>query len=180
MKKLLLALTVITALLSCETADKVSFQDGFKVVIIQDCEYIKCPVYGGYNLTHMPNCSNHHRYTLVQGDSPRVSGYHPEVDLISNDSIHVNWYSNAIEPFYDGEGNVIPYRAVKLLVDAQFVKMTSAEEDTIKKHFYFYKYKSATLNVKMPPLEKRCTEYNKNGSWCRNWSRTDSEYCWNH
>lgn len=38
-------------------------------------------------------------------------------------------------PFYDGEGNVIPYRAVDSLVRAQFVHESMVGRDTISKYF---------------------------------------------
>lgn len=39
-------------------------------------------------------CSKYDKYTLIQSDSPNLPNYHPEIDLISNDTIYVNWYSN--------------------------------------------------------------------------------------
>lgn len=38
-------------------------------------------------------------------------------------------------PFYDVEGNAIPYHAVDSLVRSQFVHETSAGRDTISKYF---------------------------------------------
>lgn len=38
-------------------------------------------------------------------------------------------------PFYDGDGNVIPYHAVDSLVRAQFVHESAAGRDTISKYF---------------------------------------------
>ena len=82
---------------------------------------------------------NNNKYTLTQPDSPHLPNYHPEIDLISNDTIYVNWYSNDKEPFYDGEGNVIPDKIVRLFVQSQFVKMTKPETDSVNKYFYFNK-----------------------------------------
>jgi len=45
------------------------------------------------NITNIANKSAN-KYTLIQSDSPNVPNYHPEIDLISNDTIYVNWYSN--------------------------------------------------------------------------------------
>ena len=63
---------------------------------IEGCEYIG-NVYGGNGdfMTHSGRCKNHgNKYTLIQSDSPHLPNYHPEIDLISNDTIYVNWYSN--------------------------------------------------------------------------------------
>ena len=40
------------------------------------------------------------------------------------------------EIFYDGNGEVIPVEAVRLLVQSQFVVMDAPEWDTINKYFY--------------------------------------------
>jgi len=168
-------------------------------------------------------------------------------------SLYFNLSSPVAVTYYDGEGNVIPDRAVELLVEAQFVAMTKEELDEIRKYFYFYEnilipdgitsdsthpdiltaYKDSTGSVdlrllkpgtkeftltmtgtpafngthpeidlisndtiyvnwysdkpmkkvtetRVPPLEHRCTEDDIEGNQCRNWSRTDSEYCWEH
>lgn len=39
--------------------------------------------------------------------------------------------------FYDGEGNVIPLEAVRLLVQSQFVIMDSKEDSVLNRYFYF-------------------------------------------
>lgn len=47
------------------------------------------------------------------------------------------WSCNS--KFYDGEGNRIPKKAVRLLVQSQFVIMDSSENAYINKYFYFRK-----------------------------------------
>lgn len=42
-----------------------------------------------------PNCPSYNgHYYLNQQDSPLVANVHPEVDLISNNTIYTNWYQN--------------------------------------------------------------------------------------
>ena len=46
------------------------------------------------------------------------------------------WQESTEKPFYDGEGNVIPRHAVDSLVRDQFIKLSPAGMDTIKKYFH--------------------------------------------
>jgi len=46
-----------------------------------------------------------------------------------------NARNNKLPHFYDGEGNEIPYHAVRVLVQSQFVHVSKIEQDTITKYF---------------------------------------------
>ncbi|MBK7883474.1 MAG: hypothetical protein IPJ81_06545 [Chitinophagaceae bacterium] len=126
--RLICGMILFAALFSCKgngTTDtplsEITGEDNFHTKIIDGCEYIYkyCGYQRGYVFTHKGNCKNHdNKYTLIQSDSPHLPNYHPEIDLISNDTIYVNWYSNDKAPFYDGEGNVIPDKIVRLFVQS--------------------------------------------------------------
>jgi hypothetical protein len=45
--------------------------------------------------------------------------------------------SCASKKYYDGEGNVIPEEAVRLLVRDQFIISNPYEDSILKKYFYF-------------------------------------------
>ena len=48
----------------------------------------------------------------------------------------------AIQPkhtnFYDGEGNIIPFEAVQLLNKSQFVHLSKAQTDSLRKYYYLH------------------------------------------
>ncbi len=59
MKKLLFILVLVFCLFGCAKKEVVSNIDGWKVIVIDDCEYIYLNThYQGY-LAHKGNCINH-------------------------------------------------------------------------------------------------------------------------
>ena len=125
---------LFAALFSCKdngTTDtplsEITGEDNFHTKIIDGCEYIYkyCGYQRGYVFTHKGNCKNHNNNNQVFGKYSDTTSYKPFV--------------MDMQPFYDGEGNVIPDKIVRLFVQSQFVKMTKPETDSVNKYFYFNK-----------------------------------------
>lgn len=88
---LICGMILFAALFSCNQEKREIEDPDISIIDIRGCEYIRTHVYMGCLVTHLSNCKNHNnKYTLIQSNSPHMSNYHPEIDLISNDSIYVN------------------------------------------------------------------------------------------